>query len=373
MSKSRWVALLCVIQLIMVLLGNNRVWAHEERSDGYFSFINSDGDVFFQTALQVSLGDEFIDENNHHYRVSRVEDDNVYCDYLGLATSSEVARPAWNWPIPTWTAQAVANLRTPVVAIYHTHSDESYVPTDGTSSIYGKGGILKVGGALSTALRELGLNAIHDTTPHDPHDAMSYTRSRRTAAQLLKRRPSALFDVHRDAVPKDLYVASVKGEDVTKLTLVVGRENPKIKANLNFAKQLKELNDKKNPGLIKGIFLAQGTYNQDLFDRSVLIEVGTHENSRPAAERGISLFAATVPEVVGSPGKTARTQPTQVSKRTGSWSAVGWILALLIIGGAGYLYLGTGSWPELKRKVRRFVGQELDELGKGKKDSEERP
>ena len=38
-------------------------------------------------------------------------------------------------------------------------------------------------------------------TPHDPHDAMAYDRSRRTAAELLKKNPIALLDIHRDAVP----------------------------------------------------------------------------------------------------------------------------------------------------------------------------
>ncbi|HHV07455.1 MAG TPA: stage II sporulation protein P [Firmicutes bacterium] len=365
--------MLLVIALVIILLSSNNVCAHEERSDGHFSFLNPEGNVFFQTAIRVSLGDEFIDEDNSHYRVARIEDDDVHCEYLGLATPPERARATWNGSIsiPTWTVQAISALRAPTVAIYHTHSDESYVPTDGAASIYGKGGIFKVGKALSAALQELGLQTAHNTTSHDPHDAMAYTRSRRTAAELLRQRPMALFDIHRDAVPKDLYVASVKGEKVAKLTLVVGRENPKIKANLNFAKQLKEVNDKDNPGLIKGIFLARGGYNQDLFDRALLIEVGTHENSRPAAERGISFFASTVPRVIGAAGQPAHTQPTRVSQRTGSWSAVGWVLALLIIGGAAYLYLGTGSWQELHSKIERFTSRELNELSgrkKGPKD-----
>lgn len=375
MDKGSRAMLVSMALVMALLLGSNKAWAYEERFDGHFSLIDPKGDVLFQTALAVSLGDEFIAEDNSHYRVANLEGDNAHCEYLGLATPSEAARSTWAryLPIPFWTTQAVGALRPPVVGIYHTHSDESYVPTDGSTSIFGKGGILKVGSVLSAALQKLGLNAIHDTSSHDPHDAMSYTRSRRTAAQLLRRRPVALFDVHRDAVPRELYVASVKGQDVAKLTLVVGRENPKIKANLNFAKQLKELNDEENPGLIKGIFLARGTFNQDLFDRSILIEVGTHENSRPAAERGISLFAATVPRAVGTKGRPAQTQPAKVTQRTGSWSAVGWILVLLIVGGAAYLYLATGSWAELQRQVRRFLGRELKELRSRNRDSDDKP
>lgn len=47
---------------------------------------------------------------------------------------------------------------------------------------------------------------------------------------------------------------------------------------------------------MKGIFFGRGgNYNQDLSPLSLLLEVGgAHTNSRPAAQRGISLFAEVV-------------------------------------------------------------------------------
>ncbi|HKM39276.1 MAG TPA: stage II sporulation protein P [bacterium] len=358
------------ILLAVLILGfNNEAWAHKERSDGYFSFINPQGEVFFQTALMVSLGDEFIAHDNRQYCVSKLDGDNAHCEYLGPASPAEMVRATFSGSESSAVSSAAA--RSSVIGIYHTHSDESYVPTEGTASIFGQGGIIKVGSAFKNALLKAGLKAVHDTTPHDPHDAMSYTRSRRTAAQLLKQGSVALFDIHRDAVPRELYVASVKGQDVTKLTLVIGRENPQVKANLNFAKQLKDLNDQENPGLIKGIFLTRGIFNQDLFDRAILIEVGTHENSRPAAERGISLFASTLPAAIGKQGLPAKTQSTGATQRTGSWSAVVWILLLVTVGGVIYLYLATGSWVELQAKVKHFATREFQELRGRNRDSDD--
>lgn len=370
MTSRNW-ACATLVLLFLLFFGVSPAHAHEERTEGYFSLLDPEGKVLFQTALLVSLGDEFIAEDNSHYRVYRLEGERAHCELLGKASPATSEREgesrswlaAWNH-IAAW---ATGTVRGNTVAIYHTHSDESYVPSDGTSTIYGRGGIFKVGNALSGALRKLGLNVLHNTTPHDPHDAMAYTRSRRTAMELLHRRPAALFDVHRDAVPREQYVAAVNGESVTKVTLVVGRENPKLKANLNFAKQLKEVNDRENPGLIKGIFLARGGYNQDLFDRALLLEVGTHENTRQAAERGVALFAKSVPRALGMAGVPARTQPRTVTRRTGSWSALGWTLALLIVGGAVYLYLSTGSWSEIRRKLTRFAGGEFSSfLGRKK-------
>ena len=78
-----------------------------------------------------------------------------------------------------------------------------------------------------------------------------------------------------------------------------------MEANLAFAKNIKAYFDKVSPGLIKGIFMAKGNYNQDLGPRTILIEVGTYTNSRIAAQRGVGEFAEGVSRVVGiaGPGK----------------------------------------------------------------------
>lgn len=53
--------------------------------------------------------------------------------------------------------------------------------------------------------------------------------------------------------------------------------------------------DEKCPGLSAGIFMGRGNYNQDLSPRSILVEVGTHTNSKEDAQRGIEMFAQVLP------------------------------------------------------------------------------
>ena len=65
---------------------------------------------------------------------------------------------------------------------------------------------------MAEQLEEKGVNVIHDTTLHTPHDAGAYDRSRRTAVQILKQRPAALFDVHRDAGPSEPYLTRENGK-----------------------------------------------------------------------------------------------------------------------------------------------------------------
>ena len=129
---------------------------------------------------------------------------------------------------------------------------------------------------------------------HLPHDRGAYRRSRVTAQQLLKKSPDAIFDVHRDAAPWDAYAVEVDGDMVTRIQIVVGLSHPGTAANKKYAFDLKGYADRIHPGLVRGVFLIWGGYNQDLSPLSLLLEVGAHTNSKEAAMRGISLFSDVV-------------------------------------------------------------------------------
>lgn len=284
--KVKPILILCLAFLIAVGFSYPTLETYEtELPNGQYNImIDENNRVLQRTALPVYVGDEFIAADNKHYRVVKVVGNTAYTKYLGTESI------AWN---PEWDSVPVAKeaIKQPAkVAIYHTHSDESYVPTDGTYSIPGNGGIYKVGSIFTKKLKDLKYNVLHSFKTHDPHDANAYERSRRTAVQLLKQRPDALIDVHRDAVPPDVYRSTLKGKDITKVKLVVGRRNPTMKNNLEFAKILKAAMDKTNPGLFEGIFLAKGSYNQELSPRAILVEVGAHTNSRFEAQSGVGFF-----------------------------------------------------------------------------------
>ncbi|WP_243149748.1 stage II sporulation protein P [Thermaerobacter sp. PB12/4term] len=178
-----------------------------------------------------------------------------------------------------------------LIGIYHTHNDESYIPTDGTHSVEGRGGIHKVGDVLGRELAQHGFRVVKSEALHLPHDRGAYRRSRRTALKMMPKNPLVLLDVHRDATPPEFYREVVKGQPVTQIRLVVGRENPFRRTNLAFARRLKAEADRSFPGLVKGIYYGRGNYNQDLGPRTLLLEVGAHTNSRIRAERGAAMFA----------------------------------------------------------------------------------
>lgn len=337
----------------------------EELAAGdFFSVLDEkSNELVDKTSHKVFIGDEFITEKNDRYSVVKVMGNKALARKIGRARDI-VWQPEWDEylkpankavDIPAQGGGGRAQ-----VAIYHTHSDESYVPTDGSANIPAKGGIFKVGSTFADGLRGQGVTVVDDKTPHEPHDANAYHRSRRTAMNLLKRRPVALIDVHRDGVPDpDFYKEKIGSKNITKVRLVVGRQNPNMATNLQFAKKVKAFMDRTKPGLVKGIFIGKGNYNQDLGPKAMLIEVGTHTNTRHAAENGAAELAAALPPVLGlkaqtapgpGPGKTAPL-PDSPAERSSAWTTLAWIIGFVLIGGAAFLLLSTGSIKGMTSKL----------------------
>lgn len=333
-------------------------WEQERDDGGYYTIVDEEGNVLDKTARVVYVGDEIIVQNNKQYRVEKVEGDTAIARLViedALADYKDFAQEVFNLMVSQGSNQ-VANKR---IAIYHTHSAESYVPTDGTDSIPANGGIYKVGDALNSVLTEKGIDVEHSKQPHEPRDANAYRRSRRTALNLLKTGPAAIIDVHRDGVPDpDFYSTEIAGNKATSIRLVVGRQNQNMQANLDFAKQVKAGMDQIYPGLIKSIFMAKGNYNQDLSPRSMLIEVGTHTNSRYEAENGAKLFADGLPVVLGIAGSNS-TSKAATSTNQGDWTSLWWIIGIAFIGMAAFLLLSSGSLKGAADKLKQFTSTEL--------------
>ncbi|MDR1701727.1 MAG: stage II sporulation protein P, partial [Sporomusaceae bacterium] len=225
-------------------------------TDGRYSTVfDETGNSIYLTAWIMNVGDEVLTENNKRYEIIAVNGEKAIARLIG-----EINLAYYDPPAPADStgflepsvAQAQAQSK---IAVYHTHSDESYVPTDGKESIDGGGTIYKVGAAFKAALEKNGMQVFFSDAKHDPHDDMAYERSRRTALNLIKNdKPDAVFDLHRDAVPPEVYKGNVDGQDITKVQLVVGKHGPTGKQIEEYALKIKAAADKKHPGLVKGIF-----------------------------------------------------------------------------------------------------------------------
>lgn len=195
------------------------------------------------------------------------------------------------------------------IGMYCTHSGETYIPDSKKARIEGQPGLInQVAAYLASCLQEKGLKSDFANTIHDyPDFNKSYTNSRTTVNNILAKDQKnllALFDIHRDSIP-----GLAQGETVTVETkkaapilIIVGtnerKNHPNWQKNLDFANRIKAQGDKMYPGLIKGVRTKAGTYNQEFFTHSLLLEFGSDMNSLTECQYSAQFFADILLEVL---------------------------------------------------------------------------
>ncbi|WP_376741796.1 stage II sporulation protein P [Pelotomaculum terephthalicicum] len=329
----------------------------------FTTIIDEQENVLSMMSRAVYIGDEIYTSEGKIYRLDKVQGDRASARFLGMDPQIVAYNEFYaSQEIPVINNNTSNKPSSPAnFAIYHTHSDESYIPSDGADSINFKGGIYKVGMIIAERLRKAGMGVDYDQTPHDPHDNNAYVRSRRTAVKLLSNNPVAMFDVHRDGVPDpNFYRDKISGQNVARLRLVIGRENPRMSANLDFAKQMLTAVNNIHPKVVKEIFVGKGNYNQDLLPTALLIEAGTYTNTREEAERGVALFAEALPPALGintaSPAPQGPAAPSASTEATrGSWKALGWLLGMTVFAGLAFILISDGNLFNARKRFSDFI------------------
>ena len=340
----------CALALLALLAATARA---EMDGDCVYTLLGPDGSALTRRGGRIYVGDEYIAGDDSWYRVVSVDDANMTAtaEYLGRAEVDQAAFAAF-------TAYAEEKDDKKLIAMYSTHSDESYVPEDGTSSKWKGAGIYDVGDSLKAALEERGIETVYSRETFLPHDADAYTRSRRTAEELLKQNPDALLDIHRDAVPAEEYETEVDGEDISKVRLFVGRNNQNSAENKAFAQQIKAEADREYPGLIKDIFIGKGNYNQELYPHALLLEFGTHEIEKEKAEASTDYIAEVLDNVLY--GASAKAEGGKGATGRGVARGIGWVVGLGILAAVVYGLAATGSfkgaWHKFGRNVSEMTG-----------------
>lgn len=364
--------LLIIVLLTPITYGDD--W-YDDYGSHFRVYDVKDNTLIFETAREVSKGDQYLSGDNKFYQVVRVNTKKkvAYAEFVKDVTLPEVDKQALEAFVTAMRSGALAAQLAQgeerKVGIYCTHTDESYVPSDGTESDVNGGGVLQVAEALKQNFEKVGVTGIFDNTSHVPHDAGAYKRSRRTAMSLLKENPNALFDVHRDATPAEPYLTDINGEPASKVRLVVGRRNQNFQANEETAQKVKAVADEMYPGLIKDIFYAKGDYNQDLTPRAMLLEMGTYQHTRQRAEKSTAYLSEVLATVIfGGTFKekeTGETKKVTPQKTSSKGSSTGIITMAAVIGGGAllFLFLSSGG-KEWKSKMSNFKQEFNSFLGR---------
>lgn len=281
--KKLGVYLLLVIMIfgtcICLLPNTNTTYCLDEE----FNYQIYENETFLFERPAVKTGDIIITKDFSQYEVYLVDEINLIAKVKNIEDLEK----------PKITKKAISQISTTnkKISLYMTHNDESYLIGDGTDSVYGSGGIHDVANRLAYYFKQKGVNIVLDETLHIPHNSSAYARSKVTAQKLLDDNPNALFDIHRDGVSRSAYSVKYDNKERCQVRIVVGQANPNKAQNLKFAKYLMSVAETICPWLFCDIYYAAGHYNQNLYEKALLFEMGTYTMEK-------ELVMETVPDLV---------------------------------------------------------------------------
>lgn len=185
-----------------------------------------------------------------------------------------------------------------VVFIYHTHNTESFLPhlegvKNPNHAHHHEVNITLVGKKFAEELEKRGIGAKSDDTnivKKLKERGLKYNSSYKVSREIVRsamaqeKNITYLFDIHRDAQRREKTTVTINGKTYARVFFVIGKAHKNFEQNLKFVNEFNAMLEKKYPGLSRGIIKkdrsqGNGIYNQDLSDRSVLIEVGGVDNS----------------------------------------------------------------------------------------------
>ncbi len=207
-----------------------------------------------------------------------------------LPETPEPDKPPWGdsafpFPVPGYSEAPLL--------LYHTHASEAFTAGSGEFNATGRT-VVTVGEELVRLLEEkYGLQVLHHRGVYDQPRRGSYNRARPVIEKIIAENSGiqVVIDLHRDGVARAKTTAPVEGKELGRILLVVGSRNPGYRESLAFSMSLHGELEAVAPGLSRGIYDQDFTYNQDLHPCAILIEVGGHENSIDEALRTLPYLA----------------------------------------------------------------------------------
>lgn len=200
----------------------------------------------------------------------------------------------------------------PQIMIYHTHASEEFA--DSRAGNY-KDTVVGVGSLLTEILEDVyGYQVYHDTTKYDIVNGSldrnkAYNQAADGIEKALKAYPSieVLIDLHRDSGSKR--VTTIDGKKTAQIMLFNGISrnksgdidylyNPNLIGNLSFSLQMKLAAMQLYADFAKPIYIKGYRYNLHYREKSLLIELGTDQNTLEEAKNAMEPLAAVLNRVL---------------------------------------------------------------------------
>ncbi|HEY4552845.1 MAG TPA: stage II sporulation protein P [Bacillaceae bacterium] len=203
-----------------------------------------------------------------------------------------------------------------IAFIYHSHNRESYLPllpgvTNPNHASNKEKNVTMLGRRLGEKLEDKGIKTLVDTTDFQSLLAkrnmnyyQSYAVSREVVVETMKQNKDVqlFFDIHRDAQRKNVTTTTLNGKEYAKSLFVIGTGHPHFSKNLELAKKLHLIMNRKYPGISRGVMEKprengnNGIYNQDLSENALVIEIGGVDNNLEELNRTVDALADVISE-----------------------------------------------------------------------------
>lgn len=195
----------------------------------------------------------------------------------------------------------------PLVYIYSTHETESY--QDKYLELYNiKPTVKIVSYILKDYLDDYGITTIIENKSiteilrtNNWSYKYSYEASRLAIKETINSTKSLklIIDLHRDSSNLTKTLLEVDNTKYARILFVVGGENKNYKENYKVSETLKNLLEQEVPNITRGIITKQGSgvngiYNQDLSNKSVLIELGGQYNEIEEINNTIKILSKVI-------------------------------------------------------------------------------
>ncbi|NLX91940.1 MAG: stage II sporulation protein P [Firmicutes bacterium] len=190
----------------------------------------------------------------------------------------------------------------PLILIYHTHATESFMPFSGEAfSTDMEKTVVALGNYLTEILQEqYGIPVLHHCEVFDIPRRSAYEKARPSVEKILAENPGieVVLDLHRDGVSRNITTTSIDGRQTGRVLFVLGSKHQGWNNNLRFALFLQDALEEVKPGLSRGIRKQPFVYNQNLHQRSLIVEIGGHENSMEEVKRTIPYLAEALASIL---------------------------------------------------------------------------
>lgn len=203
--------------------------------------------------------------------------------------------------------------KNPNVFIYHTHNTESFttLESDKKSSSDSKENITLVGKKLNESLRDKEIYSLHniiDIQKILKNEGLKFEDSYKVSREILKgvleknKDIKLVLDIHRDSSKREESTIKINGKSVSRISFVVSAISSKYEENRKIADLFHHKLQEKYPGLSRGVLVGgkatKNNYNQDLFNNSLLIEIGGPENTLEEEYRSVEILSEVIVDVL---------------------------------------------------------------------------